>query len=281
MQVRISVAAVFLVVVMSLSGAVAWRRMAQDETAGSSPTIIVTTSLLADAAADLAPALEDARIVSLMPPGACPGHFDLAPQALPQLSSARLVLLHGFQQGLIPRLKPHRREPVQIIRSSGSLLIPEQYVRFCEQIGQAMQNCWPEHAEAIGQELKQRIAAVRNNAQTIQTQADAWQGVPAIASMRQKQYAEWLGFRVVAQIRDPAALSPSDWAAYTQEHPALVIGNLQSDGDAARAIAERLGVPVAVLSNFPNAAGYGASYDDLQQANLERIAAAWKAHAKH
>jgi hypothetical protein len=74
----------------------------------------------------------------------------------------------------------------------------------------------------------------------------------------------------------PETLTPRELARLMAAPAELVIGNLQSDQPSALALAERRKLPVAVLSNFPGAPGYGATYCDWVESNLKQLEQAWR-----
>jgi zinc transport system substrate-binding protein len=85
-------------------------------------------------------------------------------------------------------------------------------------------------------------------------------GKPIIVSSMQKEVLEWMGFRVVGEYGRPEAMSAKEVVRLSKigrdQHAILVVDNLQSGPDAGKGIAETLGVPHVVLTNFPSEKGY-------------------------
>ena len=62
--------------------------------------IVVTTSMLECAAREVIPPAQGFDIVRILPPSACPGHFDLSPRVVPLIRSAVIVVRHDYQDML-------------------------------------------------------------------------------------------------------------------------------------------------------------------------------------
>lgn len=248
--------------------------------AGEPASLVVTTSLLEAAARDYAPALPaGVEIVSLIPPGSCPGHFDLPPRLVPPLRRARLVVRHDFQQGLDGQMRKVGGEnlPVKAIAAKGSLLIPENYTAMNAELAEALAEVWPARADAIRARQQAVARDLADLGVGIQAAPRPWRGAKVIASQQQQAFCAWLGLEVVATLARPDDVSPRELADLLRAEAVLVIGNLQSDAQAARSLAERKNVPAAVFSNFPAA---GDGYAELLAANLKELESAWRQHSQ-
>jgi len=249
--------------------------------AGETASLVVTTSLLEAAARDYAAALpEGVEIVSLIPPGSCPGHFDLPPRMVPLLRRAKLVVRHDFQQGLDDKMRKigGGRLPIRAIAAKGSLLIPEHYAAMSAELAEALAEAWPAQAGTIRsrqQAVARDLAALGGS---IQGAPRPWRGANVIASQQQRAFCVWLGLDVVAALARPDDVSPRELAELLRSEAVLVVGNLQSDAQAARSLAARKNVPVAVFSNFPAVAENG--YASLLATNLKELESAWRQHSQ-
>lgn len=244
-------------------------------------TLIVTTSLLETAVRDYAPALPaGVEIVSLIPPGSCPGHFDLPPRTVPLLQRASLVLRHDFQQGLDGQLRKLGGDGLQVkaIAAKGSLLVPANYLAMSAELGDALVALWPAQAEALRTRqavVAQEIAAL---GEAVLAGERPWLDARVIASAQQQAFCTWLGLKVVATLARPDDTSPRQLAELLRADAVLVVGNLQSDAKAAASLAGRKGVPVAVFSNFPATTENG--YAALLAANRKELETAWQARSQ-
>lgn len=240
-------------------------------------TVVVTTSLLENAARELLPPDGPVAVVSLVPPGTCPGHFDLSPRLVPELRAALVVARHDFQVRLDDQLRRVGVEEasVVVVRGRGSLLIPGHYLDLVRQVERALSRRLPDRRADLAAALGRVEARVASLEAEVRGRPAPWAGAPVIASSHQAELCSWLGLEVVAELGRAEDTTPRELEGLLAGGPALVVGNLQEGPQAALVLGERLGRPVAVLSNFPNAPGYGSTYDDLLRANLDRLDGAW------
>lgn len=238
-----------------------------------SPGIVVTTTMLECAVRDLLPADAGIPVLALIPPGSCPGHFDVPPSVVPTLRTAAVVVAHDYQQdlaGKLAELGPPGTKVVQI-ETKGSLLIPEHYLCVTQQLSDVLVSAYPNHEARIRAALKAVEQKSQGLAERASERRAAWEGMPAIVSAMQRQFCEWLKLRVVGQVARPEDVTPAELQALLNSKPALVVANLQEGRHAAQALAERLAVPLVVFSNFPGAEGYGHGYEELLNENLRRL----------
>jgi len=239
----------------------------------SSRGIVVTTTMLECAAKELLPADSGIPVLALIPPGSCPGHFDVPPSVVPALRSAAVVVAHDYQQdlaGKLTELGPPGMKLVQI-ETKGSLLIPAHHLRVTQQLSDVLVVAYPNHEAQIRAALKTVERRTNECSQKVAERSASWEGTPVIASAMQRQFCEWLKLQVVGQVARPEDVTPAELQALLNSKPALVVGNLQEGLRAAQAVAERLNVPLVVFSNFPDAEGYGHGYEALLNENLRRL----------
>lgn len=239
-------------------------------------SLVVTTSMLDAAVREVLPADAGIELVLLAPPGACPGHFDLSPRAVPALRRAQVLVRHGFQSGLDERLAGLGLEGLRVVEvaSEGSLLEPAVYLRVVDEVAEVVGEVLPGRRDEIARARTTAALRIAALEEEVRESAAAWRGRPVIAGAQQRAFCDWLGLEVAGVLERPEDLTPRDLARLLELSPEAVVGNLQSDGEAAKSLAGRLGVPAAVLSNFPGAEGYGSGYDELLRANLDRLRAA-------
>jgi zinc transport system substrate-binding protein len=248
---------------------------------GEQVTLVVTTSMLEAAVHDYRPALpKGLKIVRLIPPGSCPGHFDLSPRTVPVLRRARLVIRHDFQESLDGKLRKLGGESLRVyaVPTKGSLLVPANHTALSADLSEALAAIWPGHRKALQVQRDAVAAQLATMGKKAVARARPWRGMPVLASAMQQGFCSWLGLSVVQTLPRPDDTSPRQLARLLRSDAALVVGNLQSDAKGARSLAQRKGVPVAVLSNFPTQAEDG--YRKLLAANLDKLEAAWQKHSQ-
>jgi len=242
--------------------------------AAEPPVVVVTTSLIAAAVHDLAG--DTVTVQTLMPAGTCPGQFDLEPGQVRQTRAAVLVIRHDLQGFLDARFAAAGVAPGAVIAPSfgGPLTIPENYARFCTAVAEALARRLP----ALAAPVRDRAAAIRAReaalAGQLRREAAPLAGTPVVAAAYQADFLRWLGLRGVATLPPDDDLPPQVLrAAITSGHDqgaVLVVGNLQNGRRVPAAVADAVGVPVVMLSNFPPTDAAGA-YDALLRANLQAL----------
>jgi ABC-type Zn uptake system ZnuABC Zn-binding protein ZnuA len=251
--------------------------------AAERPVVVVTTSLIATAVRDVAGDAVD--VETLMPAGTCPGQFDLEPQQVRRVRTAVLVIRHDMQGFLDTRfaavgvpadavIAPAFGEPYNV---------PTNYAEYCARIAAELARRVPAVAAVSGP----RVAAIRaeagRTAEGMRRRAQPLAGVPVVAAAFQAGFLRWLGLDVVATFPPaddpPPGLLQTAIATGRAHGAALVVGNEQNGRRVPAAIAQALGVEVAMLSNFPARSAAGA-YDELVETNL-KVLLDWHAREKN
>lgn len=240
------------------------------------PAVVVTTSLLEQAARDLLGPDSPVAVTSLLPPASCPGHFDLSPRLLPALRRARLLLRHDFQAGLDARLEGVAGPDLRIaaLPSSGSLLVPAHYEALLQAAADQLARAFTDQADTIAANLAALRPGLEALDRRLHQSARPLAGAPVIAAFHQQDFCRYLGLDVVAVLPPGEDHSPRALQPLLEAPAEAVVGNLQNGRQAAEALAERRQQPVAILSNFPGVPGYGDDLAALCLANLEQLQAA-------
>jgi zinc transport system substrate-binding protein len=237
--------------------------------------VVVTTTLIETAVRDLMG--NDVFVVRLMPPGSCPGHFDLDPGQVKHLSSAALFIRHDFQASLDAGVMKSGLGANRIvaITSRPAFTIPEAYSTMCAELAARLSETWPDHAAGIQaslSEIQRRANAAKADTLTDRTQT--LHGRRALCAEYQQDFCRWMGLDVIAVFH--AGADESAWhlsravdMANTAQAEA-VIGNQQWGTRHLKALAEAAGLPGIMLSNFP-ASGESGAYWDLFEANVEAL----------
>lgn len=267
----------FAGVALAVVGALLWPGASA---AAKRPSVVVTTSMLGSAIDELGPAAAELEVVRLLPPGSCPGQFDLSPRELPALRSAVVIIRHEYQEVLESKLHDLGVDDARVVVASGggSLLVPAHYAALVGRVAEVLEQVVPRIAPDVAAAAADVSARLQTVEREVRDRRSPWRGARVIAADQQAEFSRWLGLEVVGEMGRTEDTSPRELERLLQLHPALVVANLQEGAQAAANVAGRLGVPVAVLSNFPGVDGYGSSYEELLRSNLERLDAAWKAH---
>lgn len=237
--------------------------------------IVATTGILECAVRELLPG-EEAEVYVLIPPGSCPGHFDVAPETLVSVRGADVLLYHDFQDGLASRLQSVLPRNAQAVRleSGGSFNLPGKYLSLLDVVSGILTPYLDANSrEQIASRLLASKQSLSELAKEMEASRDALNGHKVAVSAMQQEFTEHLGLVAVALLNRSETLTPADWKNLLSTDFHAVIGNLQSDAETAAALAAQTGKPFITLSNFPGAPGFGDSYIDHIRANLKRLRA--------
>jgi zinc transport system substrate-binding protein len=238
------------------------------------PAVVVTTTLIETAVRDLMG--PDVPILRLMPPGSCPGHFDLDPGQVKHLSSATLFMRHDFQAGLDAGVAKSGLETnrIVVIASRSAFTIPSNYVALCEEMAPRLEGSWPEKTAIIQNglaEVKRRATAAETG---LTARAERLHGRKVLCARYQSDFCRWLGLNVVTVF--DAGTDESAWQLSRAVDMArtagaeAVIGNRQWGPRHLEALTEASGLPGIMLSNFPDS-GEGGANGRLFDANVNAL----------
>jgi ABC-type Zn uptake system ZnuABC Zn-binding protein ZnuA len=239
------------------------------------PGIIAATTTLIEVA--LKDALGDEmmnyQIIRIIPPHSCPGHFDLNPGQLPALKKAEMIILHSYQETLAEKMKGIGIDPdrILIIDSKNSLLIPSNYLTFVRTISESIANISRGQKQNILNNITDLSKRLGSLEERIIISRETFSKNRVIVSAMQKDFCQYLGFDIIGTFKRAEDMSPADVLRLISLDADMVIANLQEGTRAAGNISEKMGLPLAVLSNFPDFFEYGVNYLELVNRNIDRL----------
>jgi ABC-type Zn uptake system ZnuABC Zn-binding protein ZnuA len=241
------------------------------------PEIAVANSYLHSVVNDLCG--YQTEIMSLVPPGMCPGHFDISPSQVNQLGGCSVLLLFDFQEKIgdaLSRLR-ERGLKMQTVKCSGGLCLPETYLTIARRV-----------ADVLSQENPTKRAGYYSRLEFIKNRMDDLSSriqkkieehglidVKVVTSGHQAVFADWLGLDVVAtfagsDIETPGSINQCLQKA-KDKHVRFVIANEQEGTVLATALAERLNADMVIFSNFPSGVSDTNDMPDFDWLLLENI----------
>ncbi len=237
-------------------------------------TVVVTTSLIETAMNALT--RDDVSVLRLLPPGACPGHFDLDPRQVKHLASAVLFVRHDFQGGLDAGVAKSGLEArrIAVLTSRPAFTIPADYVAMCEELAGHLEAIWPDQKENIQKRLDLIREKAANATRTAAESLKDIKGRKVLCASYQSDFCRWAGLDVVATFQ--MGTDESAWQlsrAVDQARVAgaqAVVGNLQWGARHLKALAEATKLPGIMLSNFPDG-GEADDYWRLLNANIQAL----------
>ncbi len=219
----------------------------------------------------------------LIPPEACPGHYDIKPGDIEALTKCKALLIHDYQQNMknVTSAIEAARKPdlvIKVLEVTGNWMVPSVQAEGVTKIAEILAELdngnadlyrqraeqWKQAVLAKGEEVKKRLEAA-NLAQ-----------VKVICADMQAGFVKWAGFNVVATYGRPEELSVGQVAELVnkakQAGVVLVIDNLQSGATAtSEAMARDIGAVQVTISNFPGGLKGTESWEKALDRNVELL----------
>jgi zinc transport system substrate-binding protein len=201
------------------------------------------------------------EVLNLVPPNQHPGNFDIKPDDIQKLSTAKLFLLQGLPgETYADKLIASAHNPnLTVIKANvdGNWMIPSIQSTAVDKVLSALIEVDPDNTTAYqkyAENYKQRIQTEEIDIKNKLIKASVSK-INVIASVRQADFLQWAGYNVVATFISPSSMTPQVVKDLVDKGKAsgviLVINNLQDGENAGKAIAEELGAKNLNLSNFP------------------------------
>ncbi len=240
--------------------------------------VAVTNTYLQCAVADVTGDASD--VLCLAPPGMCPGHFDLSPGQVQQLTECRLLMRADFQHRIedsLIRMKEKGLKVVSIHIADG-MCIPANYLQSCREVHRALQERYSSSSDDVYKErflsLQKRLGKLSGHIESSVDDAGL-RGTRVVCSGHQAEFARWLGLDVVAAFVgsdvETAANLQDVLEKAREKNVGFVIANRQEGSALAEALAERLNARVVVFSNFPDVQPGRNNFDTLVMENLNAL----------
>ena len=232
---------------------------------GPSPQskIAVANSYLEAAVLDLG--VEPAKVMSFVPPGMCPGHFDLTPSQVERLLSCSVLLVFDFQSNISSSL-PRVRESglkIGVIAPPPGLCVPDSYLSVVRQAAAALESAnllsAPDSAARL-QAIEERMKGLEQEVRSDMERAGLRDST-VLVSKHQEVFARWLGLNPVGTFRGSDTETPgpiqSALESAAKQPVRWVLANQQEGTELAQSLAKRLSAKMVVFSNFPGPGGEG------------------------
>lgn len=242
---------------------------------GAEPlNVVVSTTLLEGIARSVGG--DRVKVTSVIPYAMCPGHFDLSPHMAAAITGTDLFVQHGFEtftRGLAFADDDPRRV---ILKIDGNGMIPDVHREITARLTEALCAARPDETAAFRANADVYAGRIRESEQAVQAGRDSLAGIPVMAAVMNAPFVTWTGCRVVGSFPRDEGLSAKALVDLVREGRKegvrLIVDNKQSLGRAGQKLAQELGVPLVVLSNFPDADRGG--YPPALRAALEQLTAA-------
>lgn len=223
--------------------------------------LIVTSDTILSGMADALLPDERYRVLAILPPGQCPGHYDVRLSDIEKMQKAALIV--SFRSlPFMEKAKSDNPKRLKIDNGGHNWMAPDFYILGLDLLARELIRFFPGEQKEIERRKEATTRLVRGEARKLKAMAEK-AGIPGaavLASSMQKEPLEWMGFRVVGVYGRTEALSVREVSRLLKlgkkERIVAVVDNLQSGPDTGKSIAETLGTPHIVLNNFPSERGY-------------------------
>jgi len=249
-----------------------------------STDIMAGSSLIANIIQDLADDKVETRV--LIPPGVCPGHYDVKPSDIEALANSEALFIHDYQQYFqnVNGAVEAAENPdliVTVLNVTGNWMVPAVQAEAVDKISQALGEIDPENAAYYQQRATQRAQAILIKGEQVQQRLmDAGvEGVKVLCAEMQAGFVGWAGFDIVATFGRPEDLTPTQVVDLIDEAQeagaALIIDNLQSGSTTLGASLEQdiAAIPVTI-SNFPGGLENAETWEKAIDKNVDLLLAA-------
>lgn len=200
---------------------------------------------------------------TLIPPGVCPGHYDVKTGDIQALADSKALFIHNYQQNYANiagavEAADNADLVITVLNVTGNWMVPAVQAEGVGKIAEALGEIYPENAAYYQGNATERIQAILAYGEQVRNRLPGAgvQGVKVICAAMQEGFVRWVGFNVVATYGRPEELSPGDVERLITQAKdagvALVIDNLQSGSTTLGASLEQdiEAIPVTI-SNFP------------------------------
>jgi zinc transport system substrate-binding protein len=223
--------------------------------------IMAGSSFIANIIQDVSDGEVESR--ALIPPGTCPGHYDIKYSDIEALTNSRAIFIHNYQQdyenvtGAI-EAADNPNLIITVLNITGNWMVPAVQAQGVGKIAQALGEIYPENAVYYQGNATERAQSILDKGQDIRSELmeAGVEGVTVICAEMQAGFVRWAGFDIVATFGRPEDLSAADVNQLVtqaeQAGVALIIDNLQSGSTTLGASMEQdiEAIPVTI-SNFP------------------------------
>jgi zinc transport system substrate-binding protein len=238
-------------------------------------SIVTSDTILSGMSEALLPP-EQFKIAAILPPGQCPGHYDIKLSDIAKVKRANLVVSF-IGMPFMQHTEIDAGKHLAIDTKGRNWMAPDFYVAGLHLLAVRFSDLFPEYKRQIAARRERAIQEVEENNKSLSEKLKR-SGVarrPIIASSMLREPLEWMGLQIVGEYGRPESISAKEIADLTrigrEKKVAMIVDNLQSGPEAGKGIAEDLGIPHVILSNFPSEKGYASTLEDNVNAVLSAL----------
>jgi zinc transport system substrate-binding protein len=233
--------------------------------------IIATTSLIGTIVKAIGKDRVD--LVTIIPAGMCPGHFDLKPGDMASMYDAKVLLSHGWEEWMTKLVNSIENKELitKTIDIEENWMIPDIHKKAASEIANILSEVDFSNKYWHKKNLDNYKREIDSVAIYLKEITKNLQAIKVICSNYQADFLSWLGLDTIATYGRPEELTPKELTTLIEigkkENVQIVIDNLQSSSKVGKQIAEEIGAAHVILTNFP----LGNSYVGALKENVEKI----------
>jgi len=220
---------------------------------------------------------------ALIPPGMCPGHYDVKPSDIEALANSKAIFIHNYQQNYenVTGAIEAADNPdliITVLNVTGNWMVPAVQAEGVGKIAQALGEIYPENGAYYQGNATDRVQAILTYGDDVKNelQEAGVEGVKVICAEMQAGFVGWAGFNIVATFGRLEDLSSADVNQLVNEAEqagvALIIDNLQSGSTTLGTSMEQdiEAIPVTI-SNFPGGLEHTETWEKAIDKNVDLL----------
>ncbi len=223
--------------------------------------IVTSTTDISSVVEAIAP--DDAKVVSIVSGGMCPGHFDLSPAEANLIFLSDLIIYHGYESWFAKVEKLKLDIDIVDLETDGSWMIPDIYLKGALEIYNILKKEYGSDSVSI-RKIDKKYEKFKMSVDTLSNivakKKESIKGIKVICNEHQKDFLLFLGAEVVAVFSPGDDISLKEISEIVKvgkdENVQLVVDNLQSGKKVGSTIADELKSAYIIFSNFPEEQGY-------------------------
>ncbi|MCM8788278.1 MAG: metal ABC transporter substrate-binding protein [Candidatus Omnitrophica bacterium] len=242
--------------------------------------VVSTTSQLAAIVSEIGK--NYVNVTVLIPPGMCPGHYEIKPGDIKKLSNRGIFVYHGWEGFIddISKSVPDAGSRMFKIDVPGSWLVPEIQIKAAEKIAEALKNTDPEHKKIYENNLQLHKKEMKKVDRKIKNFVfnHKLKGIKVICSDMQKDFLTYLGFDVIDCFGRDEEITPGQITRLInniKNHKVkIIVSNMQSGTSTGEMLSKRTSTAHVVISNFPGGLENTKTVEATIMKNIDLLKAA-------
>jgi len=246
-----------------------------NEAQSEKKVVLTTTSILADFTSRIGK--DKLKVVSIIPPGVCPAHYDLKPSDIDAALKAKVIFYHGFEPWLekLVQSTGAPEEKMVVLKADWHPFF--KAIELVEKIHEELSRIDPENASYYERNKDEIVQSIKETAEKIRQEAQKLNisKYKVICMLWQKSFVEWIGLNVVGGFPPPERISLKKAQELVnlgkKEKVKLIIDNLQSGTNFGYNLAQDIRAKQIIFTNFPGAVPGTDTYEKMIMYNANEL----------